>query len=205
MRASSASGRGASRTTRGPAKVVRMPVAGKLRHQQMMRTWMITIIAAVVALGFAVRFERPQIRQASAMEPASTQFGAAEAHLLAMINDARKQAGRDALSLSDKLLIAARTHSQDMAAHLYLAHEGGAGDAPADRISATGLDYVEIAENLFSDGSSDLNALPARALSYWMASPTPRGNLLSPEFRSAAVAIARAVDGSLFVTLDLMH
>jgi len=38
-----------------------------------------------------------------------------------------------------------------------------------------------------------------------MASPTPRGNLLSPEFRSAAVAIARAVDGSLFVTLDLMR
>ena len=62
MRASSASGRGASRTTRGPAKVVRMPVAGKLRHQQMMRAWMITIIAAVVALGFAVRFERPQIQ-----------------------------------------------------------------------------------------------------------------------------------------------
>ena len=62
----------------------------------MMRAWVITIVAAVVALGFAVRFERPQIKLASAMEPAPTQFGAAEARLLAMVNDARKQAGRDA-------------------------------------------------------------------------------------------------------------
>ena len=42
-------------------------------------------------------------------------------------------------------------------------------------------------------------------MAVWLASPEPRVNLLSARFRAAAVAIARAVDGSYYVTLDLMR
>jgi len=128
-----------------------------------------------------------------------------EARILELVNDARRQAGRSPVTLSNTLLIAARAHSEDMAARRYLSHEGGAGDTPADRVTAVGLDYEEIAEDLLSDGGRDPNALPQRALAIWLASTTPRENLLSAQFRTAAVAIARAVDGSFFVTLDLMR
>jgi uncharacterized protein YkwD len=101
--------------------------------------------------------------------------------------------------------MAARAHAQDMAAHGYLALDSTAGDTPVDRARAAGLDYDELAENILSDPGYDLAALPQRALTTWLASPNPRNNLLSPRFRTAAVAVAHAMDGSYYVTLDLMR
>jgi len=203
MRASSVSGRGTSRAPRGPAKVVRMPTATRLRRKRL-QAWSIIAAVLVVGAGFAVRFSSPA-KPAAAPALAPDQFGTTEARLLDLVNDARRQAGLDLLASSDQLMTAARIHSEEMAAHRYLAHEGDAGDAPADRLSAAGLDYQEIAENLFSYGGPDLVALPSQALTTWLASPEPRDNLLSPQFHLAAVAIARAIDGSFFVTLDLMR
>jgi len=203
MRASSASGRGASRAARGPAKVVRIPIANKGRRQ---RIWAGTIvIVAVVAIGaIAMRLssfgERPATPTLAADE-----FDAVESLTVKLVNTARMRARVRPLTVSNRLLIAARVHSNDMAANEYLAHESADGDAPADRILAAGLDYEEVAENLFFDNGPDLDALPQRALAEWQASPIPRANLLAPQFRTMAVAITRAVDGSFFVTLDLMR
>jgi len=203
MRASSVSGRGTSRAPRGPAKVVRMPTATRLRRQRL-QAWSIIVAVLVVGAGFAARFSSPTKPAAAPVLPAD-QFVTTEARVLELVNDVRKQAGLDLLASSDQLMTAARTHSEDMAAHQYVAHEGGAGDAPADRLVAVGLDYQEMAENLFSYGGPDVDAVPSQALATWLASPEPRGNLLSPQFRFAAVAIARAIDGSFYVTLDLMR
>ena len=180
-----------------------MPTASRLRRRQM-RALAIAVCTVVVIAAIAVRVG-PRARRPVGPALAAAQFGPAESRIVELVNDARTRAGLAPLVLSDRLLLAARAHSQDMAAHRYLAHESGAGDAPADRVRVAGLDYEEIAENLLSDLGPDLDALPERALTIWLASPTPRGNLLSPQFRTAAVAIARAVDGSFFVTLDFMR
>jgi uncharacterized protein YkwD len=165
---------------------------------------MIAIVAAVALAALVIRLNSFGGRQA-APTLAADEFGAAESLTVKLVNDARSHAGMRPLAVSRQLLIAARIHSEDMAANGYFAHESADGDAPADRVRSAGLDYEEVAEDLFFDNGPDLDALPRRALVEWQASPQPRANLLAPEFRTIAVAIARAVDGSFFVTLDLMR
>lgn len=203
MRASSASGRGASRAARSPTKVVRIPFANKGRRQ---RIWAGTIVIVAVAAiaAMAIRVSSFGTRPATPTL-AADEFGAIESLTVKLVNDARVRAHVNPLMVSNRLLIAARLHSTEMAANEYLAHESADGDAPADRVLASGIDYEEVAENLFFDNGPDLDALPQRALAEWQANPIPRANLLAPQFRMIAVAIARAVDGSFFVTLDLMR
>lgn len=203
MRASSASGRGASRAARGAAKVVRIPVANRDRWR---RLWPAIIAIAAVAVLAAVLIGANSFgRHLAAPTLAADEFRAAESQTIKLVNDARLRAGATPLALSRELSIAARVHSDDMAANGYLAHESADGDTPADRVRSAGIDYEEVAENLFLDNGPDLDALPQRALAEWQASPIPRANLLAPKFRTIAVSIARAVDGSFFVTLDLMR
>ncbi|MBI3758958.1 MAG: CAP domain-containing protein [Deltaproteobacteria bacterium] len=160
----------------------------------------VLVVVAAVVVRFGSRGRRPVVSTLAVAE-----FQSAEARILELVNSARKQAGVPPLILSDRLLSAARMHSQDMAAHRYLAHESADGIPTADRVRAAGLDYEEVAENLFSDPRPDIEALPTRAMTAWLASPEPRVNLLAARVRTAAVAIARAVDGSFYVTLDLMR
>ncbi len=180
-----------------------MPTATRLRRQRL-RAGVIIIAVVAAGAGLIVRFSSPGKRTTTAAT-APDQFGAPEARIMGMVNDARRAAGIASLESSDRLLAAARIHSEDMAAHRYVGHEGDTGDAPADRLIAAGLDYEEVAENLFSYAGADVEALPEQALKSWLGSPTPRVNLLAPQFRLAAVAIARAVDGTYFITLDLMR
>jgi uncharacterized protein YkwD len=169
-----------------------------------MRAGTIAVVAAVAVAALVIRVSsftgRPAMPALGADE-----FGAAESLTVKLINDARLRAGVSPLVVSNRLLLAARVHSNDMAADDDLAHESMIGDAPVDRVRSAGLDYEELAENLFKDSGPDVDKLPERAIEDWLESPTPRANLLSPRFRTAAVAIARAVDGSFFVTLDLMR
>jgi len=164
----------------------------------------IAIVAVVVIAAIVMRVSSFGGRAATPAL-AADEFSAVESLTVKLVNDARVRAGVRPLVVSNRLLIAARVHSEDMAANDYRAHESAIGDTPADRVRAAGLDYEEMAENLFFDNGPDLDALPERALAEWQASPIPRANLLSPRFRTMAVAIARAVDGSFFVTLDLMR
>jgi uncharacterized protein YkwD len=159
----------------------------------------VVFIAAIV-----VRVGRYPVRQARPTR-LQTQLNPIESRIIDLVNAARTQAGAARLMLSDRLTLAARAHAQDMATRGYLAHDSASGDTPADRVRAAGLDYDEIAENLLSNPGHDLEALPQRALTTWLASPTTRNNLLSPRFRTIAAAIAHATDGSFYITLDLMR
>jgi uncharacterized protein YkwD len=203
MRASSASGRGNPRIARRPAKVIRIPTATLVRRRRMLRLT-VAIGAALLFASIIVRLQRITAPLAIP-EPPHAKLNPIESRIVELVNDARAAAGAAPLVLSDRLGIAARVHADDMAANGYLAHDSTAGDTPADRVHAAGLDYDEIAENLLIDQGHDLDALPRRALATWLASPASRVNLLAPRFRTAAVAIAHATDGSYYVTLDLMR
>jgi len=203
MRASSASGRGNPRTVRRPAKVIRIPTAKLVRRERRLRLT-IAIGAVVFIASIAVRLERVTAPRREPTPPRA-QLNPIETRIFELVNEARSRAGAAALALSDRLTLAARAHAEDMAAHGYLALDSAAGDTPVDRARAAGLDYEELAENLLSDPGDDPKALPRRALTVWLASPSSRNNLLSPRFRATAVAIAQATDGSYYVTLDLMR
>lgn len=128
-----------------------------------------------------------------------------ESSLLRMANEARARIGLPPLKLSRRLLAAARFHSADMAARGYLGHDGPGGDTPADRVRRAGMNYQEIAENLYSDGNAGAANPSASAVAAWMADPARRANLLSTRFRATAVAISRAPDGAWYVTQDFIR
>lgn len=165
------------------------------------------IIAVLCAGALAARV---YLLPASLAEIApATPLDEQESSLLRMANAARARAGLTPLKLSRRLLAAAKFHSADMAARGYLGHDGPGGDTPADRVRRAGMNYQEIAENLYSDdrqcaGAGAANP-SARALAAWMADPARRANLLSTRFRATAVAISRAPDGACYVTQDFIR
>ncbi len=203
MRASSASGRGASGFPRRPTNVIRLPLPRALRRQ---RTWRLgtALIALACATAVAARiyiFQAPAAINLPPVAPPNPEEG----RILALVNGQRLSAGVATLEWSGRLLIAARMHSADMAARGYLAHDGPGGDTPVDRVRAAGLGYHEIAENLYADAADDRAALPARALRGWLADPAHRDNLLAARFHATAIAVARGADGTWYVTQDFIR
>jgi uncharacterized protein YkwD len=132
-------------------------------------------------------------------------LSALEFKILKLVNDQRALAGQPSLAFSPRLMVAARSHSEDMAAHRYLGYDGPSGDTPADRTRASGVSYVELAETVYSAAAGGLDALSARAVADWLASPAHRAKLLSPRLRASAVGLARAADGTLYVTEDFIR
>jgi uncharacterized protein YkwD len=132
-------------------------------------------------------------------------FSAQEFQLLKLANDSRVHAGLAPLQFSPRLMMAARNHSRDMAVRGYLGHDSPAGDTPADRTRAAGIGYDELAENVYSDDAVDAGALPEHVIKAWLQNRAHRANLLSPGFRLSAVGIARADDGTYFVTEDFVR
>ncbi|HTQ26314.1 MAG TPA: CAP domain-containing protein [Candidatus Binataceae bacterium] len=129
-------------------------------------------------------------------------MSAQEAEILRLVNDERKRAGAPALKSSQRLMLASRGHSYDMALRNYLGHKGPAGDTPAERVRGVGVDSAAFGENLYLDREADRARLAERAVQEWLRNPEHRANLLSPDFASTGVGIARAADGTAYVTQD---
>src|ERR1700674_2202882 len=91
MRASSASGRGAPRTARRPAKVIRIPTATLVRRRQMLRI-VVAIGVVVFIAAIAVRVGRYPVRQARPTR-LQTQLNPIESRIIDLAIAARTQAG----------------------------------------------------------------------------------------------------------------
>lgn len=113
--------------------------------------------------------------------------------MLRMINAARVAEGRRPLTRDPALDAVARAHSEEMKKARMVGHDVGGGD-PRARLQAAGISSAVAGENVAS-ASSLQNA--HRAL--W-ASPSHRGNLLLERFTRVGVAVARAADGTYWVT-----
>jgi len=200
MRLSAAGGPGAVRSVRRTAKVIPLPAPRRWRRGPGVGT---VVVAVGVIAAIAVRIDGLRghgLQIASIQSP----FSAQEFQLLKLANDSRERAGLAPLQFSPRLMVAARNHSRDMAARGYLGHDSPAGDTPADRTRAAGVNYDELGENVYRD-SAEAGALPTRAIKAWLQSRAYRSNLLSPGFRLSAVGIARADDGNYFVTQDFIR
>ncbi len=67
--------------------------------------------------------------------------------LIDLINKARTDAGRLALTVNDKLMAAARAHSLDMACNNFMTHSGSDGSYTGDRLASAGYTnpfYIEL-------------------------------------------------------------
>ncbi len=131
-------------------------------------------------------------------DPGDAHTAGLEARFHQMVNDYRQ--GRHLIPLErDAALDAvARAHSQDMARRSYLAHVNPEGQDPVDRIEAAGIDgFTLAAENA---GLTDRDDPGREILEGWIASPIHRNNLHAPPFNRTGVGIARAGDGTWYVT-----
>jgi uncharacterized protein YkwD len=84
--------------------------------------------------------------------------------LIELINQARADVGRPALTVNDELTIAARKHSLDMACNNFMKHSGSDGSWTGDRVTDAGYSHSYYLE-LLAIG------LPQDAMNQWRVEP----------------------------------
>lgn len=201
MSVHSADGRRSARIPKGPAKVIQFP-AGRRRRRSYRRSAVIGIASMGLAAAGAALVWIYLVPFIGLTPDLTAGMSAQEAEILRLVNDERKRAGAPALKSSQRLMLASRGHSYDMALRNYLGHKGPAGDTPAERVRGVGVDSAALGENLYLDREADRARLAERAVQEWLRNPEHRANLLSPDFASTGVGIARAGDGTAYVTQD---
>jgi uncharacterized protein YkwD len=195
-----ASGRKTLRIPKGPAKVIPLPTGGRRRRYRR------TVGIGVASLGMAAAgaalvwlYLVPLVGLAPDLTAA---MSAQETEILRLVNDARKRAGAPPLKSSPRLVLASRGHSYDMALRNYLGHDGPAGDTPGERVRGVGVDSAALGENIYMDRDPARTKLAERTVKTWLGSAEHRANMLSLDFATTGVGIARAADGTAYVTQD---
>jgi uncharacterized protein YkwD len=112
--------------------------------------------------------------------------------VLALANEARARARRcgskpfqpaPPLKLVSQLSDAARAHSQDLARHSKLAHEGTDGSTPAVRVTRARYAWRLVGENVASGPTT-----AEEVMAGWLASPGHCENLMNPRFTDMGIA-----------------
>lgn len=94
--------------------------------------------------------------------------------LIDAINVARAGTGCSALRVDSRLMQAAQEHSDDMARHTFLSHEGSDGSLPADRVLRLGYPMSYVGETIYYEAGSNA----AQAAAHWLDSEPHRRILL---------------------------
>jgi uncharacterized protein YkwD len=105
-----------------------------------------------------------------------------------------------ALQWDDRLAEVARMHSEEMARNGFFSHEGADGSSPARRVSMAGIRWISTGENIANCSSV------SEAESLFMNEPkfqqNHRWNILNVNYTHVGVGVARARDGSLYITQE---
>lgn len=120
----------------------------------------------------------------------------AEAELVALLNRARGEYGLPPLRVDQRLTEAARKHSALMAEHSAIAHRFEGEPALPTRISAEGLPFDSVSENVALNNQS-----AAAAHDGLMHSPPHRSAILSAQYNTVGVGVLRDGD-DLWITED---
>ena len=101
-----------------------------------------------------------------------------------LVNRHRARVGCAALAWDERAQRAAQGHSDDMARRSYFAHQSPEGRGPADRLTAQGVAWRAVAENiaLHPGGAGDVVA-------GWLRSPGHRGNIENCRYTHHALAV----------------
>ena len=171
MSVHSASGRKSVRIPKGPAKVIPLPT-GRRRRQRYRRTVGIGIASLGMAAAGAALIWLYLVPLIGLAPDLTAGMSAQEARNFAT-GQRRAQARRCAprLKSSQRLVLASRGHSYDMALRNYLGHDGPAGDTPAERVRGVGVDSATLGENIYLDRDPDDAKLAERTVRH--GSPAP--------------------------------
>ncbi|MEU3455037.1 CAP domain-containing protein [Micromonospora sp. NPDC006766] len=104
-----------------------------------------------------------------------------------LVNQERAKAGCQALTVSDKLTLAAQRHSQDQADHKNMTHDGSDGSDVGERLDRVGYAWRAYGENVAWNQQS-----PAAVMAAWMNSSGHRANILNCSFTQIGVGVARS-------------
>ncbi|MFR9777980.1 CAP domain-containing protein [Micromonospora sp. MS34] len=104
-----------------------------------------------------------------------------------LVNKERAKAGCKALTIDDKLMLAAQRHSQDQADHKTMSHDGSDGSNVGDRLDEVGYAWRAYGENVAWNQQT-----PAAVMDAWMNSPGHRANILNCSFTEIGVGVARS-------------
>jgi uncharacterized protein YkwD len=119
----------------------------------------------------------------------------AEAAVLALVNEARVDAGCGAVTADPALAAVARAHSADMRDRDYFSHTSPEGLSPFDRAEQAGVDHSR-AENI-AFGQADATAV----MEAWLESPGHRANILDCELTKLGVGVAEGPGGPWWTQL----
>ena len=103
--------------------------------------------------------------------------------LLQLVNQARADQGRGALSIDPLLVQAAKRHADDMFNNNFISHTGSDGSTMATRINDTGYGWFNIAENVARGQTSAQQVHNA-----WINSPGHRANILNDVYTEIGLA-----------------
>lgn len=141
-----------------------------------------------------------------------------------LVNHERQKQGLQPLAWDDSLAAIARTHSKDMTARNYFAHDSPEGydfsyrykqasyacNVRVDRTIYMGAE--NLAQNNLYNSVTTMNGVPTSydwnsedklaesTVQGWMNSPGHRKNILTPHFKSEGIGIFIAPDDKVYVT-----
>lgn len=136
-----------------------------------------------------------------------------EKKVVALINKIRTDRGLAKLAVKPCLVRAARSHSAEMGARQYFAHESADGETFSRRLirfgySRAGYDFWKVGENIAWGGG--LYSTPEVIVDTWMHSKAHRAVILTKCFRNIGIGVKQCSDGFgqcsdpvFFFTLDL--
>ncbi|GAA0257537.1 hypothetical protein GCM10009539_48640 [Cryptosporangium japonicum] len=151
----------------------------------------------------------PSPRRSTKAPGAST--GSPELAVLARINEARAEEGLSALTMDTKLVAAAHLHNLAMADGCGLSHQCDGESGIGDRISAQGVQWSSVAENVGTGGPVDDNTSGqtqmAVGLTDSMLAEVPpddghRKNILNPDLSRIGIDVIRDENGTVWLTHD---
>ncbi|RLN94383.1 hypothetical protein BBJ28_00008425 [Nothophytophthora sp. Chile5] len=132
----------------------------------------------------------------TATSPSSNGLSASDsAEMLAKLNEYRAQNDLVALTIDDRLTVAAALHSQDQASHCEVTHTGWDGLHSWDRVKAQGYDYSVTAENV-AGGQKTVDDV----MTSWWNSAGHRANILNGDLVNVGFALASNPNCSNYVT-----
>ncbi|SDI19029.1 Cysteine-rich secretory protein family protein [Actinokineospora alba] len=114
--------------------------------------------------------------------------------MLTLVNRERAAAGCPALRWDDRLGVAARAHSVDMAARNYFSHTSLDGRSSADRMRAQGYP---------KPGGENIGAgyrTPEAAMKGWMNSSGHRANVLDCRYQALGVGVGKGGKWGIYWT-----
>lgn len=144
------------------------------------------------------RFEPPATEQpeATAQSPAVAKM---EAEIRQRINKIRQENNLKPLENNERLAQVARDYSRKMAQENFFSHTSPSGSTPAQRVSAAGITYLMVGENLFR--STNAPNPVSLSVKGWMDSPGHRENILRSAFNQTGIGIWQ--EGNRFYATQL--